>query len=454
MKLVVKNPNNLPLVDISTLKPTQGDLKDLSEQNYNKLLRSLLKHGFIMPIAIWDSPEGEQWMLDGHQRQRLITREFEAHTEVPAVNIPAESLQEAAEILLKITSQYGTITQEGLDNYLATYELPEAEMLESVNFDGLQFGKTDGNEDNDGEDDQPKQDMTEVFIVPPFSVLDTKQGYWQERRRGWLEMGIQSEIGREGGLISNGDKEGLLSGINGGTSVFDPVLCEVMYTWFNTPGGTVLDPFAGGSVRGVVASQLGMQYLGHELREEQVEANRAQAKDICSDPMPVWTPGDSNATLDAVEPDVADMVFSCPPYADLEVYSDDPADLSTMGYEQFAGVYGSIIEKACSKLKADRFAVFVVGEVRDKKGVYYNFVGDTIKAFNDAGLQYYNELILVNSAGTLPLRAGRQFNNGRKVGKQHQNVLVFYKGNVKAIKDNYPVLELPSHELTDGTTEL
>jgi len=82
-------------------------------------------------------------------------------------------------------------------------------------------------------------------------------------------------------------------------------------------------------------------------------------------------------------------------------------------------------------LKNDRFALFVVGEVRDKKGNYHDFVGDTIQAFRDAGLNYYNEAILVTQAGSLPLRAGKQFSSSRKLGKTHQNVLVFVKGDGK-----------------------
>ena len=38
--------------------------------------------------------------------------------------------------------------------------------------------------------------LAERFIVPPFSVLDARQGYWQERKRAWLALGIQSELGR------------------------------------------------------------------------------------------------------------------------------------------------------------------------------------------------------------------------------------------------------------------
>lgn len=223
----------------------------------------------------------------------------------------------------------------------------------------------------------------------------------------------------------------ILAASSSGTSIFDPVLCELAYSWFCPPGGIVLDPFAGGSVRGIVASRLGRQYIGVELRPEQVEANRAQGDELCRDLPPVWHVGDSR-NIDRICADVdADFVFSCPPYADLEVYSDDPADLSTLAYDEFIAAYREIIAKACSRLKDDRFACFVVGDVRDNRGNYYNFVGDTVEAFRAAGLHYYNEAVLVTAVGSLPIRAGRQFAAGRKLGKTHQNVLVFVKGDGK-----------------------
>lgn len=218
-----------------------------------------------------------------------------------------------------------------------------------------------------------------------------------------------------------------------GTSIFDPVLCEIAYRWFSPPGGVVLDPFAGGSVRGIVAAKLGRQYIGGELRPEQVAANRSQADELCANDEfpPSWVIGDSR-NIDKTCADVrADFVFSCPPYADLEVYSDDPADLSTLAYADFRAAYFEIIRKACALLKPDRFACFVVGEVRDKRGAYYDFVGDTVQAFRDAGLVYYNEAILITACGSLPIRAGKQFSSGRKLGKTHQNVLVFVKGDGK-----------------------
>ena len=229
-----------------------------------------------------------------------------------------------------------------------------------------------------------------------------------------------------------------------GTSIFDPVLCELAYHWFNIPQGKILDPFAGGSVRGIVAAKLGFEYLGNDLRPEQIEANRENAKEVLpeSEIQPVWTCGDS-VNIDTIAKGYeADLIFSCPPYFDLEIYSDDKGDISNMEYSEFLKAYKEIIKKSCELLKPDRFAVFVVGDIRDKKGFYRNFVSDTIMAFWNCGLPLYNEMILVNVIGSLAIRAGRQFNNGRKVGKQHQNVLVFYKGDPKKIKENYPELDL------------
>jgi 16S rRNA G966 N2-methylase RsmD len=224
-----------------------------------------------------------------------------------------------------------------------------------------------------------------------------------------------------------------LAATESGVSVFDPVLCELTYRWFAPKEAKILDPFAGGSVRGIVASKLGHKYTGIELRAEQVEANRQQGKTICKENEPTWLIGDSMEVMNLVTEANFNLLFSCPPYADLEVYSDDPRDISNMPYPEFLKTYREIINRSIQKLEQDSFAVFVIGEVRSKKdaGQYYGFVPDTIKAFEDAGCSYYNEIILVTAIGSLPIRAGRIFQTTRKIGKTHQNILVFCKGDAK-----------------------
>ena len=233
-------------------------------------------------------------------------------------------------------------------------------------------------------------------------------------------------VGENGGTSESNAKVAEVT--SSGTSIFDPVLCELAYRWFCPPGGLILDPFAGGSVRGIVASKLGRRYIGIDLSGVQVAANREQAASICADNPPEWIDGDAREVM---PPGPVDFVFSCPPYGDLEVYSDDPRDLSTMDYPAFIAAYRSIVAACIERLSPDRFACFVVGDIRDTKGFYRRFVSDTEQAFTDAGAPLYNEAVLITAVGSLPIRVGRQFESARKLGKTHQNVLVFCKGSPK-----------------------
>jgi len=278
--------------------------------------------------------------------------------------------------------------------------------------------------------------LRDKFLEPPFSVLDTRQRSWQNRKRRWQQLGMKSEIGRADELTYTGAaskfdyyrvKEGKRDKTDEqSTSIFDPALTELMYNWFCPENGMILDPFAGGSVRGIVANYLGYKYTGLELRQEQVDSNREQALNILPiENQPQWYCGDSDKLLDDNWQTKFDFIFSCPPYADLEVYSDLPDDLSNMDYKDFVLKYRSIIQKALKLLKPNSYAVFVVGEVRDKDGFYYDFVGDTKRAFIDAGAKLYNDCILLNVVGSASMRASKVFEAGKKLTKIHQNVLVF-----------------------------
>lgn len=215
-----------------------------------------------------------------------------------------------------------------------------------------------------------------------------------------------------------------------GTSTFDPALCELLYVWFSKKDDAVIDPFAGGSVRGIVAAYLGRNYVGVDIRPEQIEANRKNADEVCADIIPHWECGDS-VNIQSIAPGEYDFILTCPPYGDLEVYSDDPGDISNMSDEDFDATYTEILNKTVGLLKPDRFAALVVGNYRDKNGFMRDLCGLTIRAMESAGARYYNEIIYVQTAGALPIRVGTMFQASRKVGKMHQNVLIFCKGDPK-----------------------
>lgn len=394
---------------------------------------------------------------------------------------------------------------------------------------------------------EPTGELAAEFICPPFSVLDGRQGWWLNRKRAWIALGVRGEEGRDAKAYNIGNKEdfdesvagrkgyglaarnnaeldertqralGVYASANGattkrgrggkkrhatrapgagntggkgayigadgkhydpkyadktmsgnicsddydrssqsvtGASVFDPVLVELVYRWFAPVGGLVFDPFGGESTKGLIASYLGYEYCGVEIRPEQVKANDRQAKAMGVTPR--WVVGDSakieqNKQLRNVE---ADLVFTSPPYYDLEVYSENEDDGSTFPtYEAFMEWYGDIFRQTVAKMKNNRFLVVKVGEIRNAAGSYHNFVGDNVSLFMDLGLEYYNEIILLTSIGSLPVRTGNQFRGSRKVGKTHQNVLVFWKGRLDAIPSAIckPVTVQQTPKSTRGT---
>jgi hypothetical protein len=103
-----------------------------------------------------------------------------------------------------------------------------------------------------------------------------------------------------------------------------------------------------------------------------------------------------------------------------------------MEWPAFLEAYRGIIARTVAGLRPHRFACFVVADFRDQAtGFYRGFIGETVRAFAAAGCEFYNEAVFLNMLGTQPVRVSRQFPGGRKLGKAHQNILVFCKGNWK-----------------------
>lgn len=226
-----------------------------------------------------------------------------------------------------------------------------------------------------------------------------------------------------------------------GTSIFDPVLCETQYLWFTKKNDKIIDPFAGGSVRGIVAVELGRHYFGVDLRQEQIDANNQNAE-ICESERPLWFCGDSLHIKEIVGGEY-DFIFTCPPYGNLEVYSEKENDISNMSDADFDKTYCEIMRNTADMLKEDRFACVVVGNYRDKKGFLRDLVGLTVRSMEDAGLRYYNDFVFVTPNGSLPMRVGKQFQATRKMGRTHQYCLCFVKGDPKKATERLGDVELP-----------
>jgi hypothetical protein len=289
----------------------------------------------------------------------------------------------------------------------------------------------------------PAAKLKDTFLVAPMSVLNTRDGEWQDRKRAWhalLNVG-QGET-RENTLGLH-----LLTNVMYGktcmknVSIFDCALAELMFNWFAPTISVekkVCDPFAGDIAKGGVFSYLGAEFTGIELRQEQIDQNIKDIGKASWGKHCKYIKDSGENITKHIKAGTQDLMFSCPPYFDLEVYSDDPQDASNQ--KNYAG-FISIIEKGLQGgvecLKDNRFAIIVMSNVRRKDGCYNDICSDIVRIMEKAGARLYNEFILVNTVGTGAIRARRNMET-RKNTRCHQEVLVFYKGkDVKDIKNDF-----------------
>ena len=383
------------------------------------------------------------------------------------------SEEEQREFIIKDNVGYGEWDMDALANEW------DAEELDDWGLDVWQNKEWENGESSGATNSKPANaSLNDRFIVPPFSILDTRKGYWQERKKKWRELIGDNGESRNDTLITSPEikykdlyqrtrqhreelgitfkeyldkyvpddvKEREASKVlSAGVSLLDPVMAEIVCRWFGQDNCKTFDCFAGDSVFGYVSAHLGNEFVGIELRPEQARLNNERVEGMTAR----YINDDGQNVAQHIAPDSQDLLFSCPPYFDLEKYSDLENDASNQdSYEDFIKILENAFKAAVGCLKENRFAVIVVGDVRDKStGFYYDFCGDIKRIFKEAGMPLYNEIILVETGASTALRAGR-YMESRKVAKMHQNILVFYKGKTKEIKNNFKKIEYASEDL-------
>lgn len=451
-------------IKITDIVPAEYNPRNISSEELTKLKNSISTFGLVDPIII---NLKNNKIIGGHQRYEVLINEHMLNNDFFAelnlirlgdvgwifteTDLKVEDEDHEKALNLALNKISGEWDFEKLGEILDELELNKFDIT-LTGFDDIEDilidldGDYTPNEDNiydniteDGDSAKPLGDLIEKYsgenntgeegslkrdyIQPPFSILKGNSGDW---------LNLKKELKEK--INDNTESREKLIDDNFGTSLFDPVLATIIIKWF-TPTGqkNILDCFSGDSTIGAIASMLGHKFTGIELRQEQVNLNNTrlqnnESKYICDDGQNV---------LKHIEENSQDLLFSCPPYYNMEVYSDLPNDASNQEtYEDFLEILKNAFTDSAKCLKEDRFAVIVTANIRDKQGFYYPMVHDIIKIFSEAGLYLYNDMILADPIGSGALRARKSFRN-RKVVKVHQNILVFYKGNPQHIKENY-----------------
>ena len=421
-------------LDPHELTPYENNTRKHSPEDIEQIKASIQADGFNDPIGVWGE---NNLIVEGHGRQ-IAALEM-GLDKVPCIRLDHMTETQRRDYAIRHNR---TAELSGWDFAKLEEEIAALE-IEGVDLSGLKFD-FDGNygvgqtENDSPSAAEPQVKLSDKFVIPPFSVLDTRQGYWGNRKRAWKEKIKERGQARQVQIISKS-----LQKYNNehyeDASILDPVLSEIMLKWFAPENGDVFDVFAGDTVFGYVSGYLGYNFTGIELREEQCHFNR----EACNGLPAQYICDDGRNVNNHIEPESQDMFFSCPPYFDLEVYSDLENDASNQKtYAEFYRIIDTAFSNAIKCLKDNRFAVVVCGDIRNKKtGEYYRFPDDIKATFQKNGMLFYNELILVDNIGTARLRATK-YMEVRKVAKTHQNVLVFYKGDTRKIKAEFPIIEV------------
>ena len=159
-------------LDFEELKYFQGELKFITNDDFNSLKESLIKNGLPLSFHIWVDKDGKNWILDGHHRFLAfgaLKDEGYLIPKVPCNIVKAKNKKEAAKILLISNSKYAKMTNDKLLGFMSDFsiEIPDLKDLilpdidlEKINFDE----QIENNEDNTDEENNEKKIDSRVFI--------------------------------------------------------------------------------------------------------------------------------------------------------------------------------------------------------------------------------------------------------------------------------------------------
>lgn len=222
----------------------------------------------------------------------------------------------------------------------------------------------------------------------------------------------------------NANMEHRRNGVNNGKpSVFNPHLAQMILAAYCDYKSNIYDPFAGGGTRGYISSKMGHNYFGIELRKEEVDRihNMFNEWNLKFD----IVVGDSIKYIP--EEEKYDFSFTCPPYYNLERYSNLDNDLSNCdNYNTFLIDIKKVLKNTFKALKKDSFCIWVVGNFRDKSGEMINLNGDIIRLAKEVGFKFWDEIIW-NGASSVALTRSGKFSSNRKAIRIHEYILVFKK---------------------------
>jgi ParB-like chromosome segregation protein Spo0J len=188
---------------VTELIPYVKNSRTHSDEQVAQIAASIKEFGWTNPILV----DGSNGIIAGHGR--LMAARKLGYTEVPTIELAdLTETQKKAYII----ADNRLALNAGWDNEMLTIELndllADGFALEILGFNQSELDDLFGKEEEEPKEGTGAGSLAGRFLIPPFSVLNAREGWWQDRKRAWLALGIKSEEGRGGGITWNLQTDG------------------------------------------------------------------------------------------------------------------------------------------------------------------------------------------------------------------------------------------------------
>ena len=212
-------------IDPAALVPYENNTKTHPPEQIDRIAESIKRFGWWQPIVI----DRDNVVIVGHGR-------LAAAKQLMLDKVPVVYADTLTPEMVQAYRLADNKTNESPWDFGKLEEELAALAIEGVDMTAFGF------DDLEKELASPKDDhivpLTDRFIIPPFSVLDARQGYWQERKKAWKEKIGDKGQARDVAIYSG--MENWSGGAFADASILDPVLSELACRWFMPGGATRL----------------------------------------------------------------------------------------------------------------------------------------------------------------------------------------------------------------------
>lgn len=173
------------------LTPYEHNARKHSEHDLNVIEKSIRENGFNDPIGIWGE---NNYIVEGHGRQL-------AALSIGLDVVPCIRLDHLTDAQRR---EYALVHNKSAELSEWDFATLEAELAElEMDFDMSEFGFEDINTIGENEpEEEHKGSLARKYLVPPFSVIYANKPDWLQRKHAWVDIGLHSEIGRGGNLLT------------------------------------------------------------------------------------------------------------------------------------------------------------------------------------------------------------------------------------------------------------